>query len=458
MYPSDDFVSRNPFTGELIQTIPSWNESDIDKALRKSEKAYHDWRHTSGWVKNQFLVSLAENLRSNMAVLAKIITDEVGKPIVQSEAEILKSAKLCDYYAKHIDSLSQGRQIDLGNDRVGIISHRPQGAVLGIMPWNFPVWQSIRFAVPVIAGGNVVLLKHAQNVGMTATLIEKAIREATGMEDVLISIFCGHRAIDQIMGDWHVCGVSVTGSERAGIAVGRLSGSHIKKSVMELGGSDSYIVLSDANVKKAAIQGARGRLNNNGQTCIAAKRFIVEASVYSDFLHEFVGAIKSFKVGSPYLRDTQVSGLARPDLANSLQEQVSQTLKLGGKQVLAGGLTAQSDTLFHPAVLEDIPRESPAATEELFGPVAAVFCVKDVDEAITFANNTRYGLAATIWSEDTKRALLVAQQLECGSISINEMMSSDPRLPFGGIKKSGFGREMSSEGYFEFLNTTTIIV
>lgn len=455
---SNKYISINPFTGQLIQEFPDWNRQRIKESISLSRDAYLKWHTTDISVRKKFLSSLATYLRQKVDEWAHVITSEMGKPINQSKAEILKSARLCDYYHDQLEPFSVDRKINLDGKKYGLVKAQPQGAVLGVMPWNFPVWQAIRFAVPVISGGNVVILKHAQNVGITAGLIEDAIRHASGIEGVLVNTYVSHEDAAMYLADDHVIGASLTGSERAGVAIGHLAGINIKKTVMELGGSDVFIVMDDADFDLSVKTAVNARLNNNGQTCIAAKRFFVHQNIYTNWIEAYKTILENIKIGDPKDTSNELSGLARNDLAATLSDQVMSTIKMGGQKVLSGGVDANNPSVYHPEIVVNIPDNSPLAIEETFGPVAAVFSFKDEEEMLSRVNLSRYGLGASVWSQDTKRALSIAERVQSGSVAINQMMSSDPRLPFGGIKKSGFGREMSQEGFMEFLNLKTIIV
>ena len=450
-----NYVSLNPYTGELLNEIPSWTNNQIRVAIDNSKTAYKAWKQVDIAERKLFLEKLSRYLLKNKDYIARTITDEMGKPIAQSRSEVEKTASLCDYYYGKLDIPTK---IQLEQGRFGLVQAQAQGGVLGIMPWNFPLWQALRFAVPVLCGGNVVLLKHSQNVGLTALLIEQAIEDSCGIPNVLTSMFIEHEDVKAILAEDHIIGTSVTGSERAGISIGSIAGTNIKKSVMELGGSDPFLVLKDADIAFSASQAVKARLNNNGQTCIAAKRFYLDKVIADEWLELFIKEMKSYAVGSPYHEKNKVSGLAREDLAKNLSYQVQKSVKQGASYLLKGGIDEQISTVYHPEILMNIATNSPLEVEETFGPVASVFVVKDENEMLQKVNNSRFGLGASVWSKDIERALKICGQVEVGSVAINQMMSSDPRLPFGGIKKSGFGREMGAEGYYEFLNLKTIIV
>lgn len=453
-----NYVSLNPYTGELLNEIPSWNNKQIRVALDNSKIAFQAWKQVDIAERKRFLENLSSYLLKNKESIARTITDEMGKPIAQSRSEVEKTASLCDYYYGKLEELVIPTKIQLDHGRFGLVQAQPQGGVLGIMPWNFPLWQALRFAVPVLCGGNVVLLKHSQNVGLTALLIEQAIEDSCGIPNVLTSMFIEHEDVKVVLAEDHVIGTSVTGSERAGISIGTIAGANIKKSVMELGGSDPFLILKDADIAFSASQAVKARLNNNGQTCIAAKRFYLDKAIADEWLDLFIKEMKSYGVGSPYDEKNKVSGLAREDLAINLSDQVHKSVKEGASYLLKGGIDEQIATVYHPEILINIEPDSPLEVEETFGPVASVFVVNDENEMLQKVNNSRFGLGASVWSKDIERALKISRQVEVGSVAINQMMSSDPRLPFGGIKKSGFGREMGAEGYYEFLNLKTIIV
>ncbi len=458
MSQSSDFISINPYTGEKLAEIPCWNTDYLLAEIKKLHQGYLIWSQCTVAERKVRLQAIADALTINLSELAGLITLEVGKPILQSRAEINKSISLINYYIDHLDEFQTGRNIPLGNGRQAKVRYFPKGIILGIMPWNFPVWQALRFAIPVIAGGNVVAVKMAQNTGMTAQKIDDIFQEAFSDFPVYRSIFTSHESVNDILALESVVGVSLTGSERAGVAVGTAAGRTLKKCVLELGGSDSYIVLQDADLALAATTAARARLNNNGQTCIAAKRFIIQQSIADDFIDAFIAAIKTYKIGSPDSESSYLTVLARHDLARTLDEQVNKSLSQGAKILLDGGMNPDLPAAYSPQVLTDIPTNSPAAQEELFGPVASIFVARDENEAIQISNHTRYGLGASLWTTDQDRALRLAAKLEVGSVAVNQQLSSDPRVPFGGIKASGYGREMSMEGYFEFLNAKSIFI
>lgn len=451
-----DYISINPYTGERLSDIPVWTPTQIIDALNNLDKGYQIWSQIRVSQRIELLQQIAASLQKSLDDLAGLITLEVGKPIKQSKAEIHKSISLINYYIHNLLHFDEGREIALEGKKLAYVRYFPKGIILGIMPWNFPVWQALRFAIPVIAGGNVVALKMAQNTGLTALCLEKVFHEASPDFCVYKSVFAGHDQVDLMLKHPAVAGLSLTGSERAGVSVGAIAGKNLKKCVLELGGSDSFIVLPDADIAMAAKVGARARLNNNGQTCIAAKRFILHKDIADDFTAAFIDAIQKYKIGSPESEESDLSVLARPDLSIMLDEQIKKSLTAGAKILLNGGRDKYIPAAYHPQVLTNIPVGSPAENEELFGPVASLFVAESEAQAIQLSNNTRYGLGASIWTNDQARAMKIAETLQVGSVAINSQLSSDPRVPFGGVKASGYGREMSMEGYYEFLNIKSI--
>lgn len=455
--PSTDYISIDPYTGKKIGKIAGWSEAKINKSLASATAGYTEWSNLSMTGRLEALSGLKQALHTRLEELARLITLEVGKPITQSRAEINKSISLIDYYVHNAEKILDGRKIKVDKDKKARVQYDPQGIILGVMPWNYPVWQVLRFAIPVMAGGNVVMVKQAKNAGQTAKLLDTICSDVFGKIKVFQSIFIQHSQIDRIMQHQRVTGVSVTGSEEAGRAVAATAGTYLKKTVLELGGSDPFIVLKDADIARAAHTAAAARLNNNGQTCIAAKRFIIERAVMPEFTEAFVDAISAFQYGPPADENSQMSVLARADLASSLAAQVKKSVSAGAKLLLRGGVHKDLPACYLPEVLTDIPKNSPAFQEELFGPVAAIFEAADTNEAVTLANASRFGLGASLWTKSKDTARDISRRLECGSVAINAQLSSDPHIPFGGVKASGYGREMSAEGLIEFLNTKSVI-
>ncbi|MFK7797914.1 MAG: NAD-dependent succinate-semialdehyde dehydrogenase [Aureispira sp.] len=451
------YHSINPFTNKRLA---SYKEDTWEQILRKIEQAdaaYQFWRSQSFEERGQYFIHAAKILRKNKARFAQMITDEMGKPYEQSKAEVEKCAWVCEYYVDNASQFLKSEQIDTDANKTTVIHYQPLGTILQVMPWNFPFWQVFRFAAPTLMAGNVTLLKHAPNVLGCAQLIQTVFEEAGFPKGVFQQVIASHEQVKEILAAETVQGLALTGSVRAGKAVGQLASKHLKVMVLELGGSDPFIVLKDANLVLAAQTAVKSRMHNSGQTCISAKRFIVEDVVADEFLALVKKEIQQLVVGDPNHKTTNISVLARMDLAESLQQQVDQSIALGAKVEIAGGHQIGS-SYFQPMLLSNIQKGTPAYEEELFGPVATFFRVKDVEEAIALANDSVFGLAGTVFSQNEELAQTVALRLEAGAVCINKIMSSDPRVPFGGIKESGIGRELGREGIRTFVNLKSIVL
>lgn len=452
------FRSTNPYTGQQLESFESLPPEGLEERLELGQYVYRNfWQGMPISERAGFVHKVAAELKENTDTYARLITLEMGKPLDQARGEIKKCAWLCEYFAAHAERLLTSREVDTGVHR-SLVTYEPLGAVLGIMPWNFPFWQTFRFAVPALLAGNVALLKPAPNVPQCGLAIERLFEKATGRKGVFQTLFLEVEIIEELLAHPFLAGVAFTGSDRAGSAVAAGAGRHLKKCVLELGGSDAFVVLQDADLERAAAAAVKSRMNNNGQTCIAAKRFIVEEAIAEPFREAVLQEIKALRQGDPLEENLDLSCLARPDLAQNLQQQVEETIRQGASILLEGGLLPGSDTRYQPWLLTDIPNGSPARMEELFGPVACLFPVPDADTAIRLANETSYGLGAALWSADLEKAQDWARQLQAGAIAINGMVASDPRLPFGGIKRSGFGRELGEEGIHEFVNIKSLVV
>lgn len=450
------FTSINPFTGQQLNVFPLLADQDIQLRLDHASEAFWQfWRRLPIEERAVRIQALGEALLAERELLAREMTLEMGKPITQSRAEIDKCAWLCRYAAATAATHLSSRSLAESGVKAAV-RHEPLGGLLGIMPWNFPFWQTFRFAVPSLLAGNVVLVKPAPNVAGCSLHMERLFSEAIGKSGVFQTLLIDVPQIEQVIAHPCIAGVALTGSDRAGASVAAVAGSHLKKCVLELGGSDAFVVLDDADIEQAAQTAVASRMNNNGQTCIAAKRLIVHKKIMNPFAEAVLKAVNQLHAGDPLSEKTYLSCLARPDLADHLEYQVHESLRLGAKPLLEGGLVVGSDTRFRPWVLTDIPPTSPAATEELFGPVVCLFAAATEDEAIKIANSTAYGLGAALWTSNVDKASRLAEQIQCGSIAINGMVASDPRLPFGGIKRSGYGRELGPEGFLEFVNTKTV--
>ena len=448
----------NPATGEALEPVEEHTEADIDEALARASEAFEDWREVPIGERESLIAAAAEVLRENKREYAELMTQEMGKPIVAAEREVEKCAWACDYYAENAGAQLSDEQLGGETGVKTFVSHEPLGPILAVMPWNFPFWQVFRFIAPHITAGNVGLLKHASNVPGCAQAIEDVLRKAGYPEGVFQTLVISSDPVEGIIRDERLTAVTLTGSEPAGRAVAETAGSEIKKSVLELGGNDPFVVLDDADVEAAAAVGAQARTINAGQSCIAAKRFIVHDAVYDEFTERFTEEMDAFSVGDPMDEDNDFGPQAREDLMEDLHEQVQDTIEAGATCELGGEPLDREGFYYPPTVLTDVPRDSPAATEEVFGPSASVFRVASEDEAIELANDIDYGLGASVWTEDLERGERVAREFDAGMAYVNQLVKSDPRLPFGGVKDSGYGRELSRHGIHEFVNRKTVWV
>lgn len=447
------FKSTNPFSQEVIAEHEVLTEVDLTKKIKTAETAFKHWKNTSFQERAARMESLARVLRDKKAELALLITNEMGKILAESISEIEKSALNCDFYASHAEEMLQDEHHSTSFKSKSV--YDPMGAVFAIMPWNYPFWQVLRYAAPAIMAGNVSLLKHAPNVIGCAKAIENAFLEAGFPEGVFQQITIDIPQVEGVISSDIVCGVTLTGSEMAGSSVGSLAGKHIKKAVMELGGSDAFIILNDADLEKATTVATQSRMLNAGQACICAKRFIVTEKIADDFAALFAQKIQLIQQGNPLAHGIQMGPLARLDLAEKLENQLSTALHQGAKLIVGGTREACN---FQPTLLDFVAPNNVVFQEETFGPLATIIRAKNEDDAIAIANNHRYGLAAAIWTEDRENALQVARKVEAGNIFINSLVRSDSQLPFGGIKKSGYGRELGAVGIKEFLNMKTIVI
>ena len=447
--------SINPATGEILETFDGAGPADLERILTRSHAALLEWRETPFARKAALMSGAARVLRARRAEHARSMTLEMGKPIAQSEAEVDKCAWVCDYYAEHAEAFlaEQPRETDA---KRSYVRFDPLGPILAVMPWNFPFWQVFRFAAPALMAGNTGILKHASNVPRCALHIEAVFREAGFPDGVFQTALVGSSAISGLIADARVAAVTLTGSEPAGIAVGEQAGRMLKKSVLELGGSDPFIVLADADVPAAARVAAEARLINSGQSCIAAKRFIAVEAIADKFLDLFKTELSSRKMGDPLDRHTQVGPQARVDLRDELHKQVEESIKRGARRLLGGEIPSGNGAFYPPTLLAGVDKGMPAFDEETFGPVAAVIRAKDEGDAIRLANDSTFGLGASLWTRDRTRAERLVAQIEAGAVFVNGLVKSDPRLPFGGIKRSGHGRELSEYGIREFVNIKSV--
>ena len=448
------FTSINPYTGEQFAEYPAHSGAQVEARLHTADQAFADWSRRPFSERADCFRRLADVLRRKQDELALLMTNEMGKTLAESRAEIEKCAVQCLYYADHAEAMLQPDAIAT-EARYSGVSYSPVGAVLAIMPWNFPFWQVFRYAAPALMAGNVTLLKPAPNVPGCGLAIEQAFREASFPEGVLACLLIDVPELKAVIADDRVAMITLTGSERAGTSVAALAGENVKKCVLELGGSDPLIVLADADLDAAARAAVTSRMGNAGQVCIAAKRWLVEAPVAGEFTSRVADLIRAIRQGNPLDTNVQMGPLARRDLADTLRKQLAAALQQGAS-VLVGGQS--TGTSFTPTLLTNVSADNIVFREETFGPVAAITTVRNADEAIQYANNSRYGLSASIWTSDTDRATYLASRLQAGSVFVNAVVRSDSRLPIGGTKKSGYGRELGTVGIREFCTTKTTYI
>jgi len=447
--------SFNPATGEVLETFTATSPVEIERILAAAHAAFLEWRTVPFAARSERMREAARVLRAAKAEHARTMALEMGKPIVQAEAEVDKCAWACEYYAEHAGDFlaEQPRETDASKSYVRF---DPLGPVLAVMPWNFPYWQVFRFAAPALMAGNAGILKHASNVPRCALAIEKVFRDAGFPRGLFASVLVEPPAVAAIIADSRIVAVTLTGSDRAGSKIAEQAGRVLKKTVLELGGSDPFIVLADADLAASAKSAAEARLVNSGQSCIAAKRFIVVEPVADQFIERFVAELKSRRMGDPLARETQVGPQARMDLRDSLHHQVEESIRRGAKRLLGGEIPTGKGAFYPPTLLAAVDKGMPAFDEETFGPVAAVIRAKDDADAVRLANDSVFGLGASIWTGDRARAERMAAQIEAGAVFVNGVVKSDPRLPFGGIKRSGYGRELSEYGIREFVNIKSV--
>ncbi len=448
------FVSKNRATNEILHTYENLSPSTVDEKICLAIRSFQKNPEHSITARTERIMELGRILDKNSESYGRLITTEMGKPVPQAVAEIKKCALLCRFYADNAESFLSPRQVNI-QDAKNYVAYEPLGVILSIMPWNFPFWQALRFAVPAILAGNTVLMKHAENVPQCALAIENAFYSAGFEKGVLQNLFISHSQTAKIISHRNIRGITLTGSERAGSVVASLAGKHLKKTVLELGGSDPFIILPGADLEKAAQTGLRSRMMNTGQSCISAKRFIIHTNVYDEFLHLFSEKMKKLTITNPLVEDGDLGPMARHDLRDHLHSQVEKSIKNGAKKLFGCNKIEGQGAFYQPGILTNVPAGSPAHHEELFGPVASVFKADNDEEVLSLANDTPYGLGASVWCNDPEKARYVGNKLEAGSVFINSMVASHPALPFGGVKMSGYGRELSIEGIREFTNIKT---
>ncbi|HSH09708.1 MAG TPA: NAD-dependent succinate-semialdehyde dehydrogenase [Oceanipulchritudo sp.] len=451
--------SINPATGKPLREYTSYSREQVDAILESAAQSAAGWADVPVERRALLVAGAARILRERHHDLAVLITQEMGKPIQQSLAEIEKCAWVCDYYSQHGPAFLADEPVETGDQR-SYVAYQPIGLVLAVMPWNFPFWQVFRFAAPALTAGNGIVLKHASSVCGCALAIERIFLEAGFPHNLFRSLLIPAGEVDHVIASPHVRAATLTGSEGAGRSVAACAGSHLKKTVLELGGSDPYLILEDADLDLAVEKCVTSRLNNGGQTCIAAKRFIVVPAVREGFEARLIRQMVARKLGDPMRGDTDIGPMAREDLRQEVHQQVTQSVKAGARLLVGGQLPdPTSPGFFYPAtVLTGVRPGMPAYHEETFGPVAAVLPAADEEEAIRIANDTRFGLGAAVFSRNIPHAEVVARRLQAGCVAINDFVKSDPRLPFGGVKASGYGRELARHGLLEFLNIKSVSV
>ncbi|HZK78493.1 MAG TPA: NAD-dependent succinate-semialdehyde dehydrogenase [Gemmatimonadaceae bacterium] len=445
----------NPASGQTLETFESLTRKQIDRKLELASTAWRAHRHTTFEQRAKWMRRAADLLESESHSLGHLMTLEMGKPIIAAVAEVAKCATVCRYYANHAARFLADKSAPAADGHARIV-FQPMGVVLAIMPWNFPFWQVFRFAAPALMAGNCGLLKHSSNVPQCALAIEDVFLRAGFPEGVFQTLLIGSSEIESIIEDSRVAAVTITGSEGAGRSVAATAGRSLKKTVLELGGSDPFIVMPSANIEAAVSTAVKARMINNGQSCIAAKRFIVHRSVYDDFIEKFVAGVKAVKVGDPMHESTELGPLATSSIRDEIDDQVQKTISAGARALCGGKRIDGPGFYYEPTVLIDIPEGSPADDEELFGPVASVWSAHDIDDAIRIANSTRFGLGSSVWTSDYDEMARFVADIEAGMVFINGMVASEVTLPFGGVKNSGYGRELGNIGIREFVNIKAI--
>jgi succinate-semialdehyde dehydrogenase/glutarate-semialdehyde dehydrogenase len=445
----------NPATGETVRTFEPLSSAEVDAKIQAAFDAFHAHRRTSFADRAAKMLRAAEIIESEKDRWARIMTTEMGKTLKSAGDEALKCAWACRYYAEHAEKFLANEEVVTNAGR-SFIAYQPLGVVLAVMPWNFPFWQVFRFAAPALMAGNTGLLKHASNVPQSALAIEEILCRAGFSNGEFLTLLIGSSQVARVLDDKRVVAATLTGSEPAGREVASQCGKQIKKTVLELGGSDPFIVMPSANFEEAVQTAVRARCINNGQSCIAAKRFIVHESIYAEFERRFTEGMKKLKVGDPMDLATEVGPLATAQIVGELDDQVQRAVAGGGKLLAGGKRVNGAGNFFEPTVLADVPKSCPVYYEEIFGPVAMLFRAKSIDDAIEIANDSDFGLASSVWTNDEAERARFAGEIEAGAVFVNGMVASDPRLPFGGVKNSGYGRELSEFGIREFCNIKTV--
>ena len=450
-------VSINPATGETLKEFRALDDGEIEKRLQRAVGAFNRHRHDPFSDRAQLMLAAAALLEHEKEKFARLATLEMGKLFRAAVEEIEKCARCCRFYAENAERFLEDEAAQTGAGR-SYVHYEPLGPVLAVMPWNFPFWQVIRFAAPALMAGNVGLLKHASNVPQCALAIEEIFCRAGFDDGVFETLLIESALVERVIVDPRVKAVTLTGSEKAGSAVASTAAREIKKAVLELGGNDAFIVMPSADFEGALSAAIKARTINTGQSCIAGKRFFIADAIYNDFLRQFVERMRALKIGDPFDETTEIGPLASEQILRDVHEQVQKTIAAGAKLLTGGNRIHGPGFFYEPTVLIDVPKNSPAYRDEVFGPVASIFRVRDAADAVEMANDTTFGLGASAWTNDRSEQELFASELESGMVFINAIVASDPRLPFGGIKRSGFGRELGAHGIREFTNVKTIWV
>jgi succinate-semialdehyde dehydrogenase / glutarate-semialdehyde dehydrogenase len=445
----------NPATGEMLRSFDPLTEMEIESKLERATEAFRFYRRMPFPERARLMIRAAEILETGSEDFGRLMTVEMGKPLRAAVEEVAKCGRACRYYAESAERFLADEAVTTNATR-SFVHYQPIGPVLAIMPWNFPFWQVFRFAAPALMAGNVALLKHSSNVPQCALTIEEVFRRAGFPEGAFQSLLIGPDQVQRLLADSRVVAATLTGSEPAGSQVASIAGKHLKKTVLELGGSDPFIVMPSANLTDAVNAAVKARIINNGQSCIAAKRFIIAQEIADEFEHRFVQSMEMLKVGDPMDETTDIGPLATVGILAGLDEQVRRTVAAGARLLTGGKRLEGPGNYYAPTVLTDIPKTSPAYHEELFGPVASLFRVSNLEAAVRLANDTPFGLAASAWTNDKQEQDRLIDEIEAGLVFINDMVASDPRLPFGGVKRSGYGRELSAHGIREFVNIKTV--
>ena len=448
-------ASINPTTGETLKEFSAFDNAEIDKRLKCAEKAFAHHRREPFAKRAQLILAVASILEQEKDKFARVMTLEMGKLFRAGQEEIAKCTRACRFYAENGERFLEDEAAQTDAAR-SYVHYEPLGPVLAIMPWNFPFWQVFRFAAPTLMAGNVGLLKHAANVPQCALAIEEIFYRAGFEEGIFQTLLIEAKQVEPLIVDSRVRAVTLTGSEKAGSAVASTAARQIKKSVLELGGSDPFIVMPSADFESAVRTAVKARTINTGQSCIAAKRFVIADKIYDEFIRQFVERMRALRIGDPFEETTEIGPLATEQILQGVDEQVQKSIAAGAKLLTGGNRIHSPGFFYEPTVLVDVPMESPAYREEVFGPVASFFRVRDAADAVEIANATTFGLGASAWTNDRAEQELFASELETGMVFINAMVASDPRLPFGGVKRSGFGRELGAVGIREFMNTKTV--